>query len=111
MYSRARVVDGAGDETEVLTFGPLSVLPAYWHRGIGSALMRHSIREARQMGYRAIAFYGHPDHHPRFGFRSAKAFCIAAPGAKNSDALMAMPLHSGALDGVSGAFHEDPVLR
>jgi hypothetical protein len=40
----------------------------------GSALMRHSMREARQLGYGAIVFYGHPDYYPRFGFRSANAF-------------------------------------
>lgn len=110
MYSRAKVVDDRGKETEVLTFGPLSVLPTYWRCGVGSALMRHSIREAKQMGYRAIVFYGHPDYYPRFGFRNAKAFGITTPNGKNFDALMAMPLYDGALDGVSGAFHEDPVF-
>ena len=74
MYSRARVIDDAGNETEALTFGPLSVLPAYWHRGTGSALMRHSIREAKQMGHRAIVICGHPDYYPRFGFRGAKHY-------------------------------------
>lgn len=110
MYSKAKVVDDDGNETEVLTFGPLSVLPAYWNRGVGSALMRHSIREAKQMGHGAIVFYGHPDYYPRFGFRNAGAFGITTPNGKNFDALMAMPLHDGALDGVSGAFHEDPVF-
>ena len=38
MYSRAKVVDDGGKETEVLTFGPLAVLPTYWHCGVGSAL-------------------------------------------------------------------------
>ena len=72
MYSRAKVVDDGGKETEVLTFGPLSVLPTYWHCGVGSALMRHSIRGAKQMGYRAIVFYGHPDYYPRFGPETPK---------------------------------------
>lgn len=110
MFSRAKVIDGTGNEHQVLTFGPLSVLPEYWHRGVGSALMRHSIAEAERLGYRAIVFYGHPDYYPRFGFRNAKAFGITTPDGRNFDALMAMPLHAGALDGVSGAFHEDPVF-
>jgi len=110
MYSRAKVVDDGGKETEVLAFGPLSVLPAYWHRGVGSALMRHSTREAKQMGYRAIVFYGPPDYYPRFGFRNARAFGITTPNGKSFDALMAMPLYDRALDSVSGAFHEDPVF-
>jgi hypothetical protein len=36
-------------------------------------------RETRQLGYGAIVFYGHPDYHPRFGFRSAKAFDRTSP--------------------------------
>ena len=111
MYSKAKVVDGGGNGHEVLTFGPLSVLPGYWNCGVGSALMRHTIAEAKRLGYRAIIIYGHPDYYPRFGFRSAKAFNITTPKGINFDALMAMPLYDGALDGISGAFHEDPVFN
>jgi len=111
MYSKAKVIDNGGSEYEVLTFGPLSVLPECWHCGIGSALMHHTITEAKRLGYRAIVFYGHPDYYPRFGFRNAKAFNITTPDGKNFDALMAMPLYDGALDGISGAFYEDPVFN
>jgi predicted N-acetyltransferase YhbS len=110
MYSKAKVIDCRGSEHEVLTFGPLSVLPEYWNQGVGSALMRHTIIEAKRLGYRAIIFYGHPDYYPRFGFRNAEAFKITSPDGKNFDALMAMPLYDGALDGISGAFHEDPAF-
>lgn len=111
IYSKAKIVDSRGAECEVLTFGPLSVLPEYWNCGIGSALMRHTIVEAKRLGYRAIVFYGHPDYYPRFGFRSAEAFNITTPGGKNFDALMALPLYEGALDGIKGVFHEDPVFN
>jgi predicted N-acetyltransferase YhbS len=110
MYSKARVIDRQGGEHEVLTFGPLSVLPKYWNCGVGSALMRYTISKAKKLGYRAIVLYGHPDYYPKFGFRSAKAFNITTPDGENFDALMAMPLYDGALDGISGAFHEDPVF-
>lgn len=110
MYSKAKVIDSGGSEHGVLTFGPLSVLPECWNSGVGSALMRHTIAEARRLGYRAIIFYGHPDYYPRFGFRSAGAFNITTPDGKNFDALMAMPLYNDALEGISGAFHEDPVF-
>ncbi len=111
MYSKAKVINSEGSEHEVLTFGPLSVLPEYWHCGVGTALMRHTIAEAKRFGYRAIVIYGHPDYYPRFGFRNAKAFSITTPKGTNFDALMAMPLYAGALDGISGAFHEDPVFN
>lgn len=110
MYSVAHV-EGENGMHKVLTFGPLSVLPAYWRRGVGSALMRHTIAEAARLGERAIVFYGHPDYYPRFGFRRAEAFGITAPSGNSFDALMAMPLYDGALDGVRGVFHEDPLFE
>jgi len=110
MYSKAKIIAKSGAETEVLTFGPLSVLPKYWNKGVGSKLMRHSIAEAKRMGYRAIVFYGHPDYYPRFGFQNVAAFGITTKDGGNFDALMAMELYDGALDGISGAFFEDDVF-
>lgn len=107
MYTKAKIVSGGGFEYEVLTFGPLSVLPQYWNKGVGSALMRHTINIAKQLGYRAIVVYGHPDYYPRFGFSRAIDYGITTPDGKNFDALMAMPLYEGALDNLSGQFHED----
>lgn len=111
IYSKAKVIEGQGAEHQVLTFGPLSVLPAYWNRGVGSALVRHTVTEARRLGYRGIVIYGHPDYYPRFGFRNAQAFGITTPTGRNFDALMALPLYEGALDGISGAFHVDPIFE
>lgn len=111
MYSKAKVVDKAGEEHEVLTFGPLSISPKCRYGGIGSVLMRHTILKAKELGYRAIVFYGHPDYYPRFGFRNAKVFGITTPDGENFDALMAMELYKGALDGISGAFYEDPAFQ
>lgn len=110
MYSRAAVIDQGRKKHEVLTFGPLSVLPEYWGRGVGSALMRHTIQQAKRLGYPAILMYGHPDYYPRFGFQNAKVFGITDGNGKNYDALMAIELFPGALNGISGRFQEDPVF-
>ncbi len=110
MYSKAKIISEDKVETEVLTFGPLSVLPKYWRCGLGTALMKHSIKEAIKLGYRAIVFYGHPDYYPRFGFRNAEAFGIKAPNGSNFDALMAMELYDGALNKITGTIIEDPVF-
>jgi len=103
--------DEAGVEHEVLTLGPVSVLPEYQGKGAGKALLQHSISEARRLGHGAIVFYGHPDYYPRVGFRRAKEFGITTASGKNIDALMAMPLYDGAFQGISGRFHEDPVCQ
>ncbi|OJV79010.1 MAG: hypothetical protein BGO37_01315 [Cellulomonas sp. 73-92] len=111
VYSRARVVEPTtGAEHPVLTFGPLSVRPDRQGDGIGGALMRHTLAAAAELGHRAVVVYGHPDYYPRFGFRPAAAVGITAPGGASFDALMALPLVPGGLDGVTGEFHEDPVF-
>ena len=110
MYSRARVV-GEGQAWDVLTFGPLSVLPEYQGTGVGGALMRRTLIEATRLGHRAVVVYGHPDYYPRFGFCRASEVGITAPGGATFDALMARPLVDGGLDGVRGEFHEDPVFE
>jgi len=111
IYSTAKVVTPDDREIQVLNFGPLSVLPPYKGKGVGSMLMRHSISEAKRLGYRAIVFYGHPDYYPRFGFGRGSAFGITSESGKSFDALMAMPLYDGALDGICGRYMEDAVYN
>ena len=109
IYSLAHIVAADGKATEVLTFGPLSVLPKYKRAGVGTALMQCTIGKARELGYRAIVLFGHPDYYPRFGFRRASEFSITADTGDSFDAVMAMPLYDGALDGVCGRVVLDSV--
>lgn len=109
MYSHARVVAVSG-VWDVLTFGPLSVVPGCQGRGVGSALMRHTLADATRLGHRSVVVYGHPDYYPRFGFVRGSKVGVTAPGGASPDALMALALVDGGLDGVRGEFHEDPVF-
>ncbi len=111
IYSLAKVVTPDNKEIRVLNFGPLSVHPNYKRMGVGSALMHHSISKATKLGYRAIVFYGHPDYYPRFGFRRASHYGITSYDGRSFDALMAMELYDGALDGVTGRYFEDDVFN
>lgn len=110
LYSRAKIINEAGKSFTVLTFGPLSVLPAWQGRGVGGALVRLTANEAKLMGYRAILIYGHPGYYPRFGFRPARDFGITGPDGEAPDALMAWECLPGSLQGVSGTLHLDPVF-
>lgn len=111
IYSLAKVLTPNDREITVLTFGPLSVHPDYKRMGVGSALMRRSIAEAAKLGYRAIIIYGHPDYYPRFGFRRASRYGILSSGGSSWDAIMALELYDGALDGITGRFIEDEVFE
>lgn len=110
MYSRANVMDDSGGNTEVLVFGPLSVLPEYQGRGIGSLLVRRSMELAREMGFRGICIFGSPAYYRRFGFVPAARFHILPPDGNPMDAFQAVELAPGGLEGVTGWFAEDPVF-
>ena len=52
MYTKAWLVDEAGNRKEILTFGPLSVAPECQRQGIGKRLMEESFRIAEQINRR-----------------------------------------------------------
>ena len=106
-YTRSAVRDASGTEREVVTFGPLSVLPALHGRGIGSELILHTQKLAAGMGFRATVIYGYPGYYGRFGFVCGKQYGICAGDGRFLKALLAREHYAGALRGVSGSFHED----
>ena len=111
VYSRARVVNDGGVENEVLCLGPVSVLPSYQKKGIGSMLIRHSIEKARGMGFKSIMLFGSPGYYPRFGFVNAKKYGITTSSGENIDPFMALELYPGALTGINGMYFEDKVFE
>ena len=104
IYSKSRIEDDAGKSHDMLTFGPLAVLPDYQNMGIGKALMLHTFGIAQRLGFRAVLIFGHPDYYPRAGFRRASEFGITTPDGEVFDAFMAYQLYDGALDGISGRY-------
>lgn len=106
IYSKAYVLLPDGSRHDVLNFGPLSVLPEFQKQGVGSALMRHSLKVAARLGYGAVIFFGHPSYYPRFGFKEAQEFNITTSNGKNYPAFMSMELIYGDLEGITGTYHE-----
>lgn len=111
MYSKAKVVGENQADFEVLTFGPVSVLPEYQNRKVGSELIRYTIAKAKHMGYLAILIFGHPEYYPRFGFKAAANFGIQTDKGENFPAFMALELQEGALSHVRGRLHIDDVFQ
>ena len=111
VYSRAKVVDKARMEHEVLTFGPISVLPSCQRQRIGSRLIEHTKALAADLGCKAVVIFGNPAYYHRFSFRNAADFSIVTAEGENFDAFMALELYGGALKGISGRFYEDPVFH
>jgi len=105
VYVETKII-GIDKEEIVLTFGPVSVLPEYQNKGIGKRLINHTIDLSRQMGYKAIIIYGHPDYYKKFGFAESKKYNITNKENKFPAALLVLELWPNALDGITGIFDE-----
>lgn len=85
-----------------LVLGPLAVDPSCRALGVGAALMRHAIDEARRRGHGAIILLGDAPYYARFGFSAAKAAELHLPGPFERERLLGLELRAGALDGAWG---------
>ena len=63
MYTKAKLVDESGDEKEILTFGPVCIMPEYQRMGYGKMLMEHSFDQAVALGYDVIVIFGNPSNN------------------------------------------------
>lgn len=100
MFSPVSIV--AGDVTvKAVSLAPMAVLPVHQRKGIGSKLVEAGLQSCREDGHRIAVVLGHPDFYPRFGFTAELARPLKSPFG-GGDAWMAMPLESGALNGVTG---------
>jgi putative acetyltransferase len=99
LFSRMWIDDPGGVEAAV-ALAPLAVTPAHQRSGIGGALVRQGLNELRDIGERIVIVLGHPSYYPRFGFSREMARALESPFPP--DALMALELSPGALDGVRG---------
>lgn len=111
VYTKALIVADDGSEHEVITFGPVAVLPEYQRQGIGSALINESLERAAKMDFIAVLIYGNPDYYKRFGFQAAENFDVRTSDNMYAAALLALELVPGALLKMPGRFCEDAVFE
>jgi predicted N-acetyltransferase YhbS len=110
VYVKAKIIN-AIKEYDVLTFGPLSVLPKYQRTGIGKKLIEHTIKKSREIGFKAIIIYGNPVYYERFGFKISKEYGITDTEDNYNDALMILELFPRALENINGKFCESEVYN
>ena len=94
-----------GHETSAMILAPLAVIPDVQKQGIGGALIRAALEDAREMGIQLVLVLGHPGYYPRFGFTPAGVHGIEAPypiEEKNAGAWMVQELEPGHIGKVRG---------
>ncbi len=85
-----------------LLLGPVAVAADCRSRGIGAALVRRALRDARRRGHGAVILVGDAPYYGRFGFTSDKTAAVRLPGPFERDRLLAIELKPGALDEARG---------
>jgi putative acetyltransferase len=99
MYTKSHIVDELNNKIDTITFGPISVLPDYQRRGVGTALIQHSRKIAVDMKYRAIIIQGHPNNYCKHGFKSSFDFAMSDSEGNYPYGLLVLELEHGALQG------------
>lgn len=98
----------SGQHSLIMGLAPMAVLPERQRSGVGSALVRRGLEEARAIDAGAVVVLGHPAYYPRFGFSRASTFGLRCEFEAPDDAFLALETWPGALDGRPGLirFHE-----
>lgn len=110
MYTKAKLIDENGNEKEILTFGPVSIHPAYQRMGYGKMLMEHSFQAAIQLGYDTIVIFGSPSNYVSRGFKCCKKYNVCIENGKYPAAMMVKELIPHALDSHTWSYHDSPVM-
>lgn len=63
MYTKAKLIDECGEEKEILTFGPVSILPEYQRKGYGKRMMEYSFERAAALDGRKWVYHDSPAMH------------------------------------------------
>ncbi|HHU92905.1 MAG TPA: N-acetyltransferase [Halanaerobiaceae bacterium] len=99
MYTKAKLIDESGEEKEILSFGPVSILPEYQRRGYGKKLIEYSFEKAAVLGYDVIVIFGNPGNYVSLGFKSCKKYNVCLENGIYPTAMLVKELKPGTLDG------------
>lgn len=110
MYTKAKLTDENRKVKEILTFGPVCILPAYRRMGFGKLLMEHSFKKAAELEYDSIVIFGSPVNYVSRGFKSCKKYNVCMENGKYPAAMLVKELIPNALAGHKWIYQGSPVM-
>lgn len=111
MYTKSKLTDEGGTEKEIVTFGPVSILPKYQRKGYGKMLIEHSLKRAAELGYEAVVIMGSPANYVGSGFQCCRKYNVCVEKGKYPAAMLVKELRPGALDGRLWFYADSPVMN
>lgn len=94
-------------ETPALFLGPVTIEPPFRGRGIGQALIKRALEEARSKGHRLVVLVGDEPYYARLGFHPIPKGQATLPGPVDPARLLVCELVENAFAGVSGPIRPD----
>ncbi len=98
-YTKNHLIDEAGLEKEILTFGPLCIAPEYQRKGYGKRLIEHSFEKAAALGYDTVVIFGDPGNYVSRGFICCRKCGVSLSDGSYPTGMMVKELKAGALAG------------
>ena len=93
--------------TKALLLGPLTVEPPFRDRGIGHALIKRALAEAKARGHQLVVLVGDEPYYGRSGFKRIEKGRASLSGPVDPARLLVCELTQGAFEGVSGPIRPD----
>ena len=110
MYAHSAIETYDGKKIPIMTFGPISIAPAYKRQGYGKQLLDYSMEKAAGAGAGALAITGNIGFYGKSGFVVASTKGIRYADADPADGtvpyFLIKELKPGFLSGVRGIYHD-----
>lgn len=107
VFVKTVIVTDDNKNIEVLTMGPICILPSYQRQGYGKILLDYSLEKAIGYGFGAVLFEGNIMFYGKSGFDYAKKFNIRYNDLdinENTDFFLCKELKTGFLKNVNGKY-------
>ncbi|UAJ10257.1 GNAT family N-acetyltransferase [Glacieibacterium megasporae] len=101
LLTKAAIV-GGGRVVTTLALAPLSVVPEFQRRGVGTQLVGAVHERAAALDFESVLLVGIPEYYAQFGYEALGRYPIALPFEAPAENCMIFELRPGALDGVAG---------
>lgn len=111
IFVKTVILTDQGKELEVISLGPIGVLPGYQRLGIGGQLIKTAIKRAQAAKFRAILLYGDPEIYRRKGFVPAETYGIRTADNVYMPACQIYPLENITKEEFAGKHFEHPCYQ
>ena len=96
------LIENQNRSWQALGLAPISVLPEFQNKGLGSALIYYWFEHYADDFYNAVVLLGEAEYYQRFGFKQASDFGLKWEFDCLEDAFMAKEIKKGFLEKASG---------